>query len=103
MRFRWAPAIVLCVGAVLIMGTDRQRVLPLIRPMDDVIPTVIQGYLGEDLFLSDAEVQVAGFSNYLQRVYTRVGADTRTVFQVQVGRPSLLKPMQSRWTAAPSM
>lgn len=76
MRFRWAPALVLSIGAVLVMGADRQRALPLVRPLAEVIPTVIQGYTGSDVALSNAEAQVAGFSNYLFRVYERPSADT---------------------------
>jgi len=76
MRLRWAPALVLVIGVVLIMGADRQRALPLVRPLAEAIPMVIQGYLGGEIAVSDAEAQAAGFSNYLMRVYERAEADT---------------------------
>ena len=76
MRLRWAPAVVLILGAVALSGVGRQRTLPLDRPIPEVIPEVIQGYVGEDFVISDPETEVSGVSNYLQRVYNRPSDDT---------------------------
>ena len=66
--------------------------MPLVRSMSEVVPVEIGGYIGEDLALSDAEAQVAGFSNYLFRVYEEeteatpeVGDDVAPWFSIYVG------------------
>ena len=69
MKLRWAPALILCIGLVLVASAGRQRSVPLARPLGDVVPLSILEYDGADLFVSPAEAEVAGFSNYLQRVY----------------------------------
>ncbi|MFH1765798.1 MAG: hypothetical protein ABIF09_16540, partial [Gemmatimonadota bacterium] len=69
MRLRWAPAAVLCLGVIMSLGVEQQRSMPLARSMHEVVPMEINGYMGTDLAVSDAEAKVAGFSNYLFRVY----------------------------------
>jgi EpsI family protein len=69
MRYRWIPALVLAFGAFLTLGAAKQRALPLERSIAEVIPTQILGYSAQDLTISDVEAEVAGFSNYLFRLY----------------------------------
>jgi len=69
MKLRWAPAIVLVLGSALTLGASRQRSMPLVRPLSEVVPVDLLGYRGQDVAISDAEIRVAGFSNYLHRVY----------------------------------
>ncbi len=76
MRSRWSPAVVLVLGAVLTLGAAQQSALPLQRSMGEVIPEEINGYISQNLFISDAEAEVAGFSNYLFRVYEMAPPDT---------------------------
>lgn len=76
MRRRWIPGIVLTIGAALTLGAAKQRSLPLAGPLSEVIPREIEGYVAQDLTISDAEADVAGFSNYLFRVYERPASDS---------------------------
>ena len=69
MRYPWAPAVILVVGAVLTFGVGRQRVLSLEKPLHTVIPGEILTYVGQDLAVTEGEARVAGFSNHLLRVY----------------------------------
>lgn len=70
---RWAPAAVLGVGAALVHGVAPQRAIPLERPLDEVVPAVIDGHGFEPIEVSEAEAQVAGFSDYLLRSYELEG------------------------------
>ncbi len=73
LRWKWVPAIVLTIGALLTMGVARQRSLPLAQPLATAIPTEIHGYVAQDVLISDAEAEVAGFSDYLFRTYEMEG------------------------------
>lgn len=65
----WLPAVVLAAGAVLTLGIGTQRALPLRAPLAATVPTVIEGYVGEDHEISEAERRVAAMSDYLYRIY----------------------------------
>jgi EpsI family protein len=82
----WTPAALFAVGAVFTVGVDLQRSLSLRIPLGEAIPLEIAGAAGRDIRLSDAEVRVAGVTDYLMRSY--VPADTtsgETGFSVYVG------------------
>ncbi len=66
---RWAPAALLSVGAFLVHGLGPQQELELREPLDVAVPQRLAGMSGENLEVSDAEAQVAGFTDYLFRVY----------------------------------
>jgi EpsI family protein len=68
---RWFPALILVLGAVLTLGAAQQEALPLRQPLGEVVPPEVLGYHGTDLGIAEDEAQVAGFSNYLFRVYER--------------------------------
>ena len=92
MRLAWAPAVILCLGAVLSLGVEQQRNMSLVRPLHEVVPMEIAGYLGSDLTVSEAEAQVAGFSNHLLRLYQKPDSsyadpvpETQSGFSVYVG------------------
>jgi EpsI family protein len=71
----WPPAIVLAVGALLATaGVRSQRTLPLRAPLAATIPSTIEGHEGRDIALSPEEVEAAGVTTYLARVYE--SADT---------------------------
>jgi EpsI family protein len=76
MRWKWAPAIVLTAGCILTLGAAKQREMPLEHSIHQVIPVEILGFAGQDLAVSDAEADIAGFSNYLFRVYERPAGDS---------------------------
>jgi EpsI family protein len=69
MILKWFPAIVLIIGAALTAGGANQRSIPLQKPLEAVVPGEILGYQGQDLTISEAESAVAGFSNYLFRIF----------------------------------
>jgi EpsI family protein len=81
-RWSWASAIVLAVGAVVTVGVDFQRSMPLRAPLDQVVPARIAGYHGTDLTLSDEERSSVGVTNYLMRTF---GSAAAPAFSVYVG------------------
>jgi EpsI family protein len=76
---RWAPAALLSLGAVLVHGLGPQRALELRMPLGEVVPASVVDMAGQDLQVSDAEARVAGFSDYLFRVYGEPGSEARWV------------------------
>lgn len=86
---RWAPAAVLGLGALFTVGIDAQRSLPLRQPLQAVVPDRMMGFAAQDLTVSEAEQQVAGFSDYVMRVYEPSESDGAEVtapwFSVYVG------------------
>jgi len=66
----WPPAIILVVGAVLATaGVRTQRTLPLRQELGQAVPAEMEGFRGRDLRLREDEVQVAGVSSYLARLF----------------------------------
>jgi EpsI family protein len=65
----WTPAGILVLGLGLTFGIGQQRSLPLTQPLEAVVPFNLDGYAGQDIVISTAEAEVAGFSDYLMRVY----------------------------------
>jgi EpsI family protein len=81
---RWLPAGVLGLGALVTVGVDAQRALPLRRPLAEVVPLTLLGAAGRDIVIGDAELAVAGVTDYLMREYAP--ADSATpAFTVYVG------------------
>jgi EpsI family protein len=73
MLLRWAPAAVLSAGAMLVHGLGPQEARELRQPLGEAAPAQVLGYPGQDLEVSAAEARVAGFSDYLYRVYAPSG------------------------------
>jgi EpsI family protein len=73
---------VLAVGAVVTVGVDLQRAMPLRAPLDQAVPITIAGYHGTDLALSDEERRAVGVTNYLMRTF---GSAAAPAFSVYVG------------------
>lgn len=68
---RWAPAALLCAGA-LGVGVNPQRQLQLRHDLATSLPAAIDGgFTSRDLSVSAEEQQVAGMSSYLLRMYSR--------------------------------
>lgn len=63
----WAPAVVLGLGAALKAGARQQPSLDLRGPLSAPVPAELLGARGQDLALSDSEVNVAGVDTYLAR------------------------------------
>lgn len=72
---RWAPAALLLFGALFTVGIDHQRAVPLRADLAESLPHVIDRYEGRDLEISEAEIQAAGVSDYLFRVFNRPASD----------------------------
>ena len=88
----WPPAIVLAVGALLAtVGVRAQRTLELRAPLAASVPASIEGYDGRDFQISDAEVQAAGVTTYLARIFVTqdtvraAGAGLPRSFSLYVG------------------
>jgi EpsI family protein len=85
-RQKFAPAIVLALGGVLLLSVQAQRSMALQAPLAEVAHP-IDGYATRDLKISDAEQEVGGFTSYLNRVYFDSLPDgtEREVYGVFVG------------------
>ena len=68
-RFSWLPAAVLIAGAVVTVGINPQRSLPLRASLDETLPSLLHGVRGIDQTISEGEATVAGFTDYLLRLY----------------------------------
>lgn len=83
---RWAPTALLAIGAIFTLGIDFHRAMPLRAPLDSAIPARIGGQTSRDLVLSEAELRIAGVSDYLMRAYTPIdSASSATGFSLFVG------------------
>jgi EpsI family protein len=67
----WLPAGLMSLGAVFTVGIETQRPLPLRAPLASAIPVEIDGYVGQDIEISEQEQRVAGMTEYVLRVYER--------------------------------
>lgn len=75
-RASWLPAIVLLVGSGFVYGgVQRQVAMPLVAPLDESVPREIDGMLGTDIQISEAEQRVAGMSSFVLREYRHPGSD----------------------------
>ncbi len=77
-RAAWLPSAFLGLGALITVGINTQRSLPLTEPLDQAIPSEIDGFLAEDLPITDAEIRVAGVTDYLSRVYHSTDSTSAT-------------------------
>jgi len=80
----WLPAGILAAGAVLTVGVDTQRPLPLRAPLAVTVPAAIDGYVGEDQEIPEAERRVAAMSDYLYRIYRPASGASGPTYSVLV-------------------
>jgi len=82
---RWAPAVVLAIGALLsTLGVKSQRALPLQASLVTTVPDSLEGFISRDDTLETDVVQVAGVTDYLLRHF--ITSDTmRLGFSLYVG------------------
>jgi len=69
----WAPAIVLALGALVTLGIDTQRTIPLRAELNGAVPAQFATYGSRDVVISEEEQRVAGMNDYLMRVYQAPG------------------------------
>ena len=72
------PAAILSAGCILVFTVSRQQAMPLVRPLA-AIPTAFSGYHVQDVKINESELQVAGVSDYVLRIFRR---DTTPAFSV---------------------
>lgn len=77
----YLPGVLLALGALLLMGVDRQQAMPLRAPLAG-IPNEILGYRGIDRPVTPEEQKVAGMNSFVLREYM---ADSVPAFSVYVG------------------
>jgi EpsI family protein len=78
----WVPAAILGAGALLVLlGTTRQRAMPLSAPLA-TIPTTLGEYQSRDQALSVEEQRVVGMSSYLLRNFS---LGDQPAFSIYVG------------------
>lgn len=81
----WFPAVALALGALFTVGINTQRSLELRLPLQEAVPDSLAGFPGRDIALSDAEVRVAGVTDYLMRNYEDPASPDSNWFSVYVG------------------
>lgn len=86
---QWAPAVILTLGAGLLHGVQPQDDMPLRLPLEAVAPDVFGAYVGQDQEVSEAEADVAGFSDYILRTYLPEESDQAEWEAIEAGAPWL--------------
>lgn len=72
----WVPAVILSLGCIGLLGSKRQVDMPLVRPLNEVLPDTLLGLAGNDRVVPPEERKISGVSQYAFRVF---GGDTGTV------------------------
>lgn len=72
----WAPALLLSVGCLGLLGARRQVDMPLVRPLNEALPDTLFGLAGADRTIGPEELAVSGVTQYAFRVF---GGDTGSV------------------------
>ena len=78
---RYAPALILALGALLLVDTRRHEA-PRPRAPLASLPETLGAFRGSDVILGAEEQKLAGMSEYMLRQYTR---DSSSTFSVYVG------------------
>jgi EpsI family protein len=73
------------VGIVLVRGVSEQQSVPLVQPLDAVVPSTIEGQVSRDLEIPAEERAVAGMTNYVMRLYGSEGEKAIPAFTLYVG------------------
>lgn len=76
---RYAPAVILLVGAAFVWNARSQAAIPLAAPLAGILADV-PGYRIERQTLTEDERRVAGMSDYIARVYWRDSMPAFTTF-----------------------
>ena len=80
-RTHFIPAGIFALGCALLLSVQAQRSLPLQAPLA-TLEDPVAGYEHIDVVVPDEQVQVAGMSTYINRVYH---VDRREAFGLYVG------------------
>jgi exosortase D (VPLPA-CTERM-specific) len=82
---RWAPGVVLGVGALITTGVGAQRSMPLTMPLAEALPLRIDSFVGREVELGEAERRAVGAHDYLLRSYASSVHPDSEAFSVYVG------------------
>ncbi|MFW6201550.1 MAG: exosortase C-terminal domain/associated protein EpsI [Gemmatimonadota bacterium] len=69
----WTPTVILALGCVLVVGIDSQKAMSLRQPIESAVPERIEGFVAEEVPISEAERTSAGMTDYLLRLYSPAG------------------------------
>lgn len=75
----WAPAAVLGVGCLLVLGTREQVAVPLSAPLA-TLSADFGGLRTKDLTIDEKQQRIAGMSSYLMRVFSRDSLDVMSLY-----------------------
>lgn len=67
----WVPVGLLGVGCALLLLAKGQEVMPLVQPLEAVVPDTLMGRGSWDRVVDEAEAAVAGMDHYVMRFYSR--------------------------------
>jgi EpsI family protein len=81
---RFAPAVILGLGCLMISGVRDQKQLPPLVPMGK-LNVAVPGYATRDTIISEEEQKVAGMSDYVLRFFHEPADSVNTAFSVYVG------------------
>lgn len=79
----WIPALLLSVGCIGLLGAKRQVDMPLVRPLNEVLPDTLLGMGGVDRIVPPEERKISGVSQYAFRVFE--GDSSAALISVYVG------------------
>lgn len=65
----WLPAVILSIGCIGLLGSKRQVDMPLVRPLNEVLPDTLFGFAGQDRIVPPEERKISGVSQYAFRVF----------------------------------
>lgn len=77
----FVPAVLFCLGYLLTLSAERQHAAALDRPLRSM-PVPIIGVAGEERDITEEEAKVAGFTDYVFRIFR---PDSVNAFSVYVG------------------
>ena len=81
-RKKYAPALLLAIGGMLLLSVQAQRTMALQSPLAG-LDHPIEGYASRDLEVPEDQLKVGGFTSYLNRVY--LTGEGKEVYGVFVG------------------
>ncbi|HJR34612.1 MAG TPA: EpsI family protein [Gemmatimonadales bacterium] len=79
----WLPGVILALGAAGLLAARRQVEMPLVKPLQETLPSTVLGLSSDDREVGLEERKISGVSDYAFRVF---GTDTDSIrLSVYVG------------------
>ena len=86
---QWTPVALLLLGGALLFTVGRQQRPELQAPLVSALPGQIRDMPGQDEPISEAEAELAGFTDYAFRIYGQPLADTTSAEPVETSWASI--------------